>query len=116
MDKRKDVYLIVINGSSTWTGPGGLRLGLSLADLEKLNRKPFKLRGFDKDNTATVSDWDHGALAALSGGCKAGVILSAEAKARAEILAVLPVDREFSSADEALRAVRPSVTEILIGY
>jgi hypothetical protein len=68
MDKRKDVYLIAINGSSTWTGPSGLRLGLSLADLEKLNRKPFKLRGFDKDNTATVSDWDHGALAALSGG------------------------------------------------
>jgi adenylate cyclase len=30
---------------------------------------------------ATVSDWDHGALAAPSGGCKAGVILSAEAKA-----------------------------------
>ena len=67
MDKRKDLYLIAINGSSTWTGPGGLRLGLSLADLKKLNRKPFKLRGFDKDNTATVSDWDHGALAVLSG-------------------------------------------------
>jgi hypothetical protein len=46
----------------------------------------------------------------------AGVILSAEAKAAAQILALLPVDREFSSADEALRAVRPSVTEILIGY
>ena len=116
VDKRKDVYLIAINGSSTWTGPGGLRLGLSLADLEKLNHKPFKLRGIDKDKTATVSDWDHGALAALSGGCKAGVILSAEAKAAAQVLAVLPVDREFSSADEALRAVRPSVTEILIGY
>jgi hypothetical protein len=116
VDKRRDLYLIAINGSSTWTGPGGLRLGLSLADLEKLNHKPFKLRGFDKDKTATVSDWDHGALAALSGGCKAGVILSAEAKAAAQVLAVLPVDREFSSADEALRAVRPSVTEILIGY
>jgi hypothetical protein len=115
MDKRKDVYLIAINGSSTWTGPGGLRLGLSLADLEKLNRKPFKLRGFE-DKTATVSHWDNGALAALSGGCKAGVILSAEAKAPPEVLAVLPVDREFSSADEALRAVRLSVTEILIGY
>jgi len=37
-----------------------------------------------------VSDWDHGALAALSGGCKAGVILSAEAKAPAEVLAVDP--------------------------
>jgi hypothetical protein len=33
VDKRKDLYLIAINGSSTWTGPGGLRLGLSLADL-----------------------------------------------------------------------------------
>ena len=95
---------------------GSGRIGLSLADLEKLNRKPFKLRGFDKDNTAAVSDWDHGALAALAGGCKAGVILSAEAKAPAEVLAVLPIDREFSSADEALRAVRPSVIEIFIGY
>ena len=51
----KGVCLIAINGSSTWTGPSGLRLGLSLADLEKLNRIPFKLRGFDKDNTATVA-------------------------------------------------------------
>jgi hypothetical protein len=116
VDKRKDLYLIAINGSSTWTGPGGLHLGLSLADLEKLNRKPFKLRGFDRDKTATVSDWDHGALAALSGSCKAGVILSAEAKAPPEVLAVLPADGEFSSTDDALRAVRPSVTEILIGY
>ena len=116
MDKRKDLYLIAINGSSTWTGPGGLRLGLSLPDLEKLNRKPFKLRGFDRDKAAAVSDWDHGALAALSGGCKAGVILSAEAKAPPEVLAALPADSEFSSADDAVRAVRPSVTEILIGY
>jgi hypothetical protein len=109
VDKRKDLYLIALNGSSTWTGPGGLRLGLSLADLEKLNRKPFKLRGFDGDKTATVSDWDHGALAALSGGCKAGVIMSAEAKAPPEVLAALPADREFSSADAPLRAVRPSL-------
>jgi hypothetical protein len=37
VDRRKDLYLIAINGSSTWTAPGGLRLGLSLVDLEKLN-------------------------------------------------------------------------------
>jgi hypothetical protein len=116
MNKRKDLYLIAINGSSTWTGPGGLRLGLSLTDLEKLNRKPFKLRGFDRDKTAAVSDWDQGALAALPGGCKADVILRAEAKAPPEVLAALPADSEFSSADDAVRAVRPSVTEILIGY
>jgi hypothetical protein len=114
--KRKDIYLIAINGSSTWMGPGGLRLGLSLSDLEKLNRKPFKLRGFDKDNAIAVIDWEGGALTALPGGCKAGVTLNAQAKAPAEVLAVLPADREVSSADAALRAVRPAVTEILIGY
>jgi hypothetical protein len=116
VDKRKDIYLIAINGSSTWMGPGGLRLGLSLSDLEKLNRKPFKLRGFDKDNAIAVIDWEGGALTALPGGCKAGVTLNAQAKAPAEVLAVLPADREVSSADAALRAVRPAVTEILIGY
>ena len=116
MDKRKDLYLIAISGLSTWTGPGGLRLGISLADLEKLNRKPFKLRGFDRDKTAPVSDWDQGALAALPGGCKAGVFLTAETKAPPEVLGALSADSEFSSADDAVRAVRPSVTEILIGY
>jgi hypothetical protein len=46
-------------------------------------------------------------LAAFSEGCKAGVILSAEAKAPAAVLAALPADSEFSSADAALRAVIP---------
>jgi hypothetical protein len=99
--------------------PGRVRADCALVSVlricEKLNRKPFKLRGFDKDKTAAVSDWDHGALAALSGGCKAGVILSAEAKAAAQLLAVLPVDREFSSADEALRAVRHRDTHRVLG-
>src|SRR5208282_1697392 len=40
---RSGTYLILINGQSTWGGPGGMRLGLTLADLEKLNHKPFKL-------------------------------------------------------------------------
>ena len=96
VDKRKDTYLIAINGASTWMGPHGLRLGLSLADLEKLNRKPFKLKGFDKGKVAAVTDWDGGTLAALPGGCKAGVFLRAEAKAAIEVIAALPGDHEFS--------------------
>src|SRR6516165_7162260 len=66
-------YLIVINGQSDWTAPGGLRLGLTLAELEKLNHKSFKLKGFDKDGAATISDWGGGELASLSGGCNAGL-------------------------------------------
>src|SRR6516165_6891208 len=50
---RKDIYLIVIGGESTWAAPGGLRLGQTLEQVEKLNHKPFKLKGFDKDGIAT---------------------------------------------------------------
>ena len=72
---RSGTYLILINKQSTWSAPGGLKLGMTLAKLEKLNHKPFKLKGFDKDNTATVSDWDGGACAKNSGDSKSGVSL-----------------------------------------
>ena len=113
---RSDTYLIVINGKSDWVAPGGLRLGLNLAQLEKLNHKPFKVKGFNKDGNATVSDWDEGALASLQGGCKSGVSLRADAKVPADAVAALAADKEYSSADPEMRAVKPAVSEILIGY
>jgi len=113
---RSGIYLILINGQSTWGAPGGMRLGLTLAELEKLNHKPFKLKGFDKDNVATVSGWDGGALATLTGGCKSGVSLHADPKAPADAVTALPADHEYSSSDPALRAVNPTVSEILLGY
>jgi hypothetical protein len=113
---RNQTYLIVINGKSTWTAPGGMKLGLTLAQLEKLNHKPFKLKGFDKDGTATISDWDGGTLATLAGGCKSGMSLQADPKAAPDAIAALSADKEYSSADPALRAVKPVVSEILIGY
>ena len=113
---RNQTYLIVINGKSTWTAPGGMKLGLTLAQLEKLNHKPFKLKGFDKDGTATVSDWDGGLLATLAGGCKSGMSLQADPKAPPDEVAALAADKEYSSSDPAMRAVKPVVSEILIGY
>ena len=113
---RSGLYLILINGQSTWSGPGGLKLGLTLADLEKLNHKPFKLKGFDKDRIATVGDWDGGELATLAGDCNAGVSLRADAKASAEKIGAFSADKEYSSSDPAIRGTRPTITEILIGY
>ena len=86
---RSDIHLIVIGGQSTWTAPGGLRLGQTLEQVEKLNQKPFKLKGFDKDRIATGSDWDGGALATAAGGCKPGLSLRADAKASAEKIEIL---------------------------
>src|SRR5438874_7466274 len=100
---RKDIHLIVIGGQSTWAAPGGLRLGQTLEQVEKLNHKPFKLRGFDKDHIATVSDWDGGELATLAGDCNAGLSLRADAKASAEKIGALSADKEYSSSDPAIR-------------
>ena len=113
---RSETYLIVINGQSTWTAPKGLRLGLQLAALEKLNGKPFKFKGFDKDGVGLVSDWQGGALEQLPGGCRVGVYLKPDAKAPADARAAMPNDKEFLSADATARAAKPAVSEIIIGY
>jgi hypothetical protein len=113
---RTRIYLIVINGQSGWSAPRGLRLGLNLTEMEKLNRKPFKLKGFDKNNVASVSDWDGGALADLPGGCKASASLRADPKSPVDAVTALSADREFSSTDAAMRTIKPTISEILIGY
>jgi hypothetical protein len=113
---RSDTHLIVINGQSDWIAPGELHLGLTLAELEKLNGKPFKLSGFDKDHVATLSDWNGGQLSALAGGCKVGISLRADPKTAASALSDLPADRSFTSSDAALRVANPTVSEILVAY
>ena len=113
---RSNIHLIVIGGQSTWAAPGGLRLGQTLEQVEKLNHKPFTLKGFDKDGIATGSDWDGGTLSALAGGCKVGISLRADPKAATATLGGLPADRAFSSSDASLRAANPIVSEILVAY
>ena len=113
---RSHTHLIVINGHSDWIAPGGLTLGRTLAEVDKLNGKPFKLLGFNKDGVAALSDWDGGALATLPGGCKLGLSLRADPNAPASARGALTADREYGSADAAMRAVKPTVSEILVGY
>jgi hypothetical protein len=112
---RSDTSVIVITGQSTWSGPKGLRLGLTLAALEKLNGKAFRLSGFDQPDGSAVLDWQGGALASLPGGCKVGVRFTADRKAAADALAAAG-GKEFGSGDAAMRAVKPTVAEILLGY
>jgi hypothetical protein len=109
-------YLIVIAGQSDWTAPGGLRLGLTLAELEKLNHKSFKLKGFDKNGVAATSDWGGGELGSLPGGCNAGLSLRADPKVSGKIIGALSSNKEYASSNPQMRAAKPTVSEILIGY
>lgn len=105
---RSNIQVISINGQSSWTAPKGLKLGLSLSALQKLNGRPFKLSAFGPERNASVLDWQGGALAALPGGCKVGVqLVAANSSAPA---------KELLSSDAALTTVTANVAEILVGY
>ena len=108
-------YLIVIGGQSTWTGPNGVRLGSGMAALEKLNSKPFRLMGFGKDGVATVTDWQNGAFGQLPD-CAVRVSFRPDPKAPATARSAISSDKEFASSEAVIRAVRPTVSEILVGY
>jgi len=112
---RSETMLIAINGQSAWTGPKGLKLGMTLAAVEKVNGRPFKLSGFDQANGGTVADWQGGALDSLPGGCRAGVRLAPDAKATGAAVTKAQ-GKELLSSDAVMRAARPVIAEILIGY
>jgi len=112
---RAGTSVIAINGQSTWTGPKGLHLGLPLAALEKLNGKPFQLAGFDQENAGTALDWQGGALEKIPGGCKVSVRLVPDPKASDDARKEAG-GATLMSSDAAVRAVKPTIAEILIGY
>jgi hypothetical protein len=114
--ERTGTRMIVIGGQSTWSAQKGLRLGLPLATLEKVNGKPFKLMGFEKGGMAIVSDWNGGALGLLTDGCKVGVQLKPDPKAATAALDAVSGDKEFASSDPAIRAAKPIVGEIIVAY
>lgn len=114
-EARSDVQVISINGQSGWSAPKGLHLGLTLAQLEKLNGKAFSIKGFSGEGSSLVTSWNNGALSTLPGGCKVGVRFAADPKA-GPLAADIAGDKEFLSSFPALKNASPKVSEILIGY
>jgi hypothetical protein len=113
---RSDLSVISINGQSTWIAPKGLKLGMPIAALEKLNGKPFKLAGFDWDDGGSVRDWMGGALVTLPGGCAVGMKLAPDPKTSGDIRSRVAGDKDFLSSDPLIRATKPTIEEITIGY
>jgi hypothetical protein len=114
--ERAGTRMIVIGGQSTWTAQKGVHLGLPLAAVEKLNGKPFRLMGFENGGMAVVSDWNGGALGLLTDGCRMTVQFKPDPKAPAATLDAASSDKEFASNDPAIRAAKPTVGEIIVGY
>ena len=109
---------VTIAGPSSWIVTG-VTVGMPLVELERLNRGPFRLNDFDGDFPGAIYDWMGGHLhAPLPGGCtfgasvmiKKGNVLDLEAAREAAR------DGSWLSSNESLRAAKPVVSEISVGF
>ena len=103
---------------SVWHTTFGITLGTTLFDLERINRKPFRLAGFGWDYSGTVLSWDGGALEAIfgSGGSKKVFVRLTNAEpAPPEYRAVLG-DRNFSSGHPAMQKINPHVYQMIFAF
>ena len=115
-EKARRIPNVTARGGSTWKTDDGIGLGSSLAEIEKLNGKPFKLSGFEWDYGGYVTDFNGGALATRKGGCHLGLRFEPGAGAAAKALEKVSGDRTLLSNNPSARAVKPVVSEISIGW
>ena len=107
-----------ITGESTWTTPHGIRLGMTLADIERLNGKPFKLYGYEWDLGGRTTNWQGGALGKpLPGGCRLRLSIGIDDEAtKSPHLDKVSGDTEYLSSNPHMRALKPAVFIILLEH
>jgi len=110
-----EVSLVLVRGDSQWSGPRGLHLESSLADVEGANEKPFKLSGFDWDYGGYVSDFNRGKLAKVKGKCIFGVRFGIPENS-GPVTDSITGERTLVSTDPAVVAANPVVQELSVGW
>lgn len=115
--KRSGLLAVRPDKATTRVAPNGIRRGMSLAEVEKLNGRPFVLVGFDWDYGGSVTDWKGGALAAPApGGCTVSVAFALPEGVDDAAAEKVAGDTEFSSSGKEMKAAKPIVDNFTIGY
>jgi hypothetical protein len=99
-----------------WIGPKGIRVGMTLGEVEALNGRPFTLLGFGWDFGGRISEWKGGAFDHLPGDCQLIVFFSEEENVDEAASLKVAGDQEFGSNQNEMKAVKPKVVRIGLGY
>jgi hypothetical protein len=105
--QRSPQMIRVTAAESQWRTFQGLALGLTLREVEKLNRRPFRLSGFGWDYGGTTIRWSGGALESKgSKDCNVWARFQSEPSTPAEVRLARQVmgDKEFSSGHPGMQA------------
>ena len=100
-EKTKVVFDIRVIGKA-WKFENGLKSGMSAEEVEKINGKPFQIAGFS---------WDYGGYANFKGGKLDAKVSIRFSPSSDEVPDYLQGDKQLSSSDKKLRAVKPLVDE-----
>lgn len=95
---------------SVWRGPFGLHIGETLADIEKVNGRPFTLLGFRGEGGGGSVDWRGGALATVLHGCGLDLTFASSSEGAAAS------DQVFVSNSAAMQAAKPVVVGITLNF
>ena len=95
--------------------PGGIRIGMSLAEVQAINGEPFTLLGFDWDYGGSAG-FQSGALSNLPGDCL--LSLQFDYGTAPDGVDTLPAmgDKELSSDDPLLAQMQVRVHAMSVGY
>ncbi len=99
---------------SAWMVAPGVRLGLSLQELEALNGGPFTLTGFGDAYEGTVLSWDRGALDRALGAASRVAVRLAPSPLERPAAGAFVGKQQFPS--QAMRDLNPRVYEIAIDF
>lgn len=114
-DALTQVSTVLIRGDSQWSGPKGLHLNSTLADIAAANEKPFRLGGFGGSHGGYVTDLNRGKLARVKGRCIFGLRLGLPETGEPAQDAIMG-ERTLVSTDPAVIAAHPVVQEISVSW
>jgi len=106
---------ILVEAQSTWR-VRGFRIGEPMTQVEKVNGKPFRFAGFGATPGGNARDWQGGKLDNLSGGCLLGVRFAPGSKAPPDAVGKVTVGGDLTSDSADVRAVKPVIVELILGY
>lgn len=105
--------LMLAPTATDWVGPGGVRLGATLKEVEAINGKPFVLMGFGWEAGGTVVDFRGGKLSRLDG---CALKLRFGVPDKAALPEALRGDHPLRSDDKAFAGAAPVVSELRLTW
>ena len=118
LDKTSGGPRVIQTSSAKWTGPLGLHIGASMADVEAANGAPVSLMGFSNHNAGEANDFHGGKLEAGDPGCRVTWIFATPEDLPPEVVGAgqQRSGKGLRSDSPEMRAAKPFLNTIVLSY